>query len=159
MICKECGHEIMPGMLFCTNCGAKVEKQVDEVETSAEKINDLFYVAPENKNVVSSIPKTESSLFDFDEALNPDMSLKDIMEDLMSEKQEDVKVYDENVRKIEESRHQSDIELLESGFINPRKLSSVKTVENKTIDNVKRKPTFDRRFLSIQNIVKDYNKK
>ena len=137
----------------------KVEKQVDEVEKSSERLNDLFYVAPENKKVVSSIPTTETSLFDFDEALNPDMSLKDIMADLMSEKPEEVKVYDENVRKIEESKRQSDIELLESGFIRPRKLQNIQPVENKTIDNLRKKPTFDKRFLSIQNIVKDSNKR
>ena len=96
---------------------------------------------------------------DFDEALNPDMSLKDIMADLMSEKEEEIKVYDENVRKIEESKRQSDIELLESGFIKPRKMTHSAAVENKTIDNMRKKPTFDKRFLSIQNIVKDSNKK
>ena len=32
MICKECGHEIMPGMLFCTNCGAKAETTVQEAD-------------------------------------------------------------------------------------------------------------------------------
>ena len=136
----------------------KVEKQVEEEENSVERINDLFYVTPENRNVVSSIPTTEGSLFDFDEALNPDMSLKDIMADLMSEKQEEIKVYDENVRKIEEVRRQSDIELLESGFIKPRKMVHDTTIENKTIDNMRKKPTFDKRFLSIQNIVKNSNK-
>ena len=136
----------------------KVEKQVEESENSTERLNDLFYEKPENKKVVSSIPTTEGSLFDFDEALNPDMSLKDIMADLMSEKQEEVKVYDENVRKIEESRRQSDIELLESGFIKPRKMTHNVQVENKTIDNLRKKPTFDKRFLSIQNIVKNSNK-
>lgn len=137
----------------------KVEKQVDELETSAERLNDLFYVAPENKKVTSAIPVTETSLFDFDEALNPDMSLKDIMADLMSEKQEEVKVYDENVRKIEESKRQSDIELLESGFIKPRRKPISQEVENKTIDNIRKKPTFDKRFLSIQNIVSDSNRR
>lgn len=137
----------------------KVEKQVDELETSAERLNDLFYVAPENKKVTSAIPVTETSLFDFDEALNPDMSLKDIMADLMSEKQEEVKVYDENVRKIEESKRQSDIELLESGFIKPRRKPIAQDVENKTIDNMRKKPTFDKRFLSIQNIVNDSNRR
>lgn len=136
----------------------KVEKQVDETEKSREKLDNLFYETPEDKKVISTIPTTEDSLFDFNEALNPNMSLKDIMADLMTEKQEDVKVYDENVRKIEESKRQSDIELLESGFIRPRKLAA-SNVENKTIDNIKKKPTFDKRFLSIQNIVKESNKK
>lgn len=135
----------------------KVEKQVDADENSKQKLSELFYDKPQNNNVISAIPTTEDSLFDFNEALNPDMSLKDIMADLMTEKQEDIVVYDENVRKIEESKRQSDIELLESGFIKPRKVINV--VENKTIDNIKKKPTFDRRFLSIQNIFSDSNKK
>lgn len=133
----------------------KVEKQVDENVSSKDRLNEIFYDMPENKKVVSAIPTTADSLFDFNEALNPDMSLKDIMADLMTEKQEDVKVYDENVRKIEESRRQSDIELLESGYIKPGKIIKQKTVENKTIDNIKKKPTFDRRFLSIQNVLKN----
>lgn len=133
----------------------KVEKQVDENESSKDRLNEIFYDMPETKKVVSSIPTTADSLFDFNEALNPNMSLKDIMADLMTEKQEDVKVYDENVRKIEESKRKSDIELLESGYIKPGKVIKQKTVENKTIDNIKKKPTFDRRFLSIQNVLKN----
>lgn len=131
----------------------KVEKQIDADESSKQKLSELFYDKPQNNNVISTIPTTEDSLFDFNEALNPNMSLKDIMADLMTEKQEDIVVYDENVRKIEESKRQSDIELLESGFIKPRKVINV--VENKTIDNMKKKPTFDRRFLSIQNILSE----
>lgn len=137
----------------------KVERQVDETESSKDRLNEIFYDLPENKKVVSTIPTTSDSLFDFNEALNPDMSLKDIMADLMTEKQEDVKVYDENVRKIEESKRQSDIELLESGFIKRGKVLKQPAVENKTIDNIKKKPTFDRRFLSIQNVLKEPNKK
>lgn len=137
----------------------KVEKQVDENETSKDRLNEIFYDLPENKKVVSTIPTTADSLFDFNEALNPDMSLKDIMADLMTEKQEEVKVYDENVRKIEEAKRQSDIELLESGFIKRGKVLKQPAVENKTIDNMKKKPTFDKRFLSIQNVLKDPYKK
>lgn len=137
----------------------KVEKQVDESESPKKRLDEIFYDTPENKNVLSTIPSTADSLFDFNEALNPDMSLKDIMADLMTEKQEDVKVYDENVRKIEESKRQSDIELLESGFIKQRRVGKPNQVENKTIDNMKKKPTFDKRFLAIQNIVKDSNKR
>ena len=68
------------------------------------------------------------------------------MEDIMTEKQEDIKVYDENVRKIEVSKKQSDIELLESGFIKQRKTIKSKAVENKTIDNMPKKHTFEKRF-------------
>ncbi len=138
----------------------KVEKQVESRENSKDKLNEIFYDMPgNNKKVVSAIPTTADSLFDFNEALNPNLSLKDIMADILSEKQEDVKVYDENVRKIEESKKQSDIELLESGFIKPRKTVRTKVVENKTINNMPKKPTFEKRFLSIGNIVKDSSKK
>ena len=139
----------------------KVEKQIDKQENSEEKINELFYDAPEEKKkVVSTIPKTADSIFDFDEALNPDLSLKDIMNDILTEKKEDVIVYDENIRKIEESKRQSDIELLESGFLKPRKETPAKpAVPNKTIDPIQKKPTFEKRFLSIQSIFRDSNKK
>lgn len=137
----------------------KVEKQVENRENSKDRINEIFYDMPENKKVISTIPTTADSLFDFNEALNPNLSLKDIMEDIMTEKQEDIKVYDENVRKIEVSKKQSDIELLESGFIKPRKTIKSKAVENKTIDNMPKKHTFEKRFLSIGNIIKDSNKK
>ena len=137
----------------------KVEKQVASKENSKDRLNEIFYDLPESKNVVSTIPTTADSLFDFNEALNPNLSLKDIMADIMTEKKEDIKVYDENVRKIEDSRKQSDIELLESGFIKPRKTIKTRSVENKTIDNMPKRPTFEKRFLSIGNIVKDSNKK
>ena len=137
----------------------KVEKQIKTKENSKDRINEIFYDLPENKKVVSSIPVTSDSLFDFNEALNPNLSLKDIMADILSEKKDEVKIYDENVRKIKDSQKKSDIELLESGFIKPRKSIKPRVVENKTIDNMPKKPTYEKRFLSIQNIVKDANKK
>jgi len=137
----------------------KVEKQVDEREKSKDKLEELFYEKPENKGIMSNIPSTNDSVFDFNEALNPDLSLKDIMADILTEKKEDVVVYNENLRKIEESKRQTDIELLESGFLKPRKPMKVEYKETKTIDPIQKKPTFERRFLSIQNIVKDSNKK
>lgn len=33
MICKECGNEILPGTLFCTNCGAKAEAPEQEADS------------------------------------------------------------------------------------------------------------------------------
>lgn len=137
----------------------KVEKQVEVAENSRDKINEIFYDMPENKKVSSSIPTTADSLFDFNEALNPNLSLKDIMEDILTDTQEEIQTYDENVRKIKDSQRQSDIELLESGFIKPTKSMKGHLVENKTIDNMPKKPTFEKRFLSIQNIVKDSNRK
>jgi hypothetical protein len=132
----------------------KVEKQVDETQNTQNKLNEIFYEAPSaQKSSAQVIPKTEDSLFDFEEALNPNLSLKDIMADLMTEKQEEVIVYDENVRKLEEAKRQSDIEMIESGFIRNPVLQK-KNVSNKTIDPTMKKPTFEKRFLAIQNICK-----
>ena len=132
----------------------KVEKQVAETESAQNKLNEIFYEAPvAAKPAAPAIPKTEDSLFDFEEALNPNLSLKDIMADLMTEKEEETVVYDENTRKLEEAKRQSDIEMLESGFIKNPRLQN-RQVVNKTIDPTMKKPTFEKRFLSIQNICK-----
>ena len=134
----------------------KVERQVDENDNTQSKLNEIFYDVPTASVGVQAIPNTEDSLFDFNEALNPNLSLKDIMTDLMTEKDEEVVLYDENTRKLEEAKRQSDIEMLESGFlINPN--LPKKPIKNKTIDPIQKKPTFEKRFLSIQNIVKDSN--
>ncbi len=137
--------------------GKKVEKTVDENVKVETKINKLFYTAPTETTAVSAIPQTDDSLFDFNEALNPNISLKDIMADLMSDKEEDVPVvHNENSleKDLEDAQKQSKIELLESGFIrNP--VVKPKVTQNRTIDPLKKKPTFDKRFLSIQDIVKE----
>lgn len=136
--------------------GKKVEKTVDTDVQVESKINEIFYSAPTEKAAVSAIPQTEDSVFDFNEALNPNISLKDIMADLMSDKEDDVVSYGDSatLKEIEEGQKQSKIELLESGFIrNP--VIKTKPVENRTIDTTSRKPTFEKRFLSIQNIVKE----
>ena len=136
----------------------KVEKTIEEKDDIENRLNDIFYSAPESKKVVSNIPQTEGSLFDFNEALNPNISLKDIMSDLMSDKEdEELKTYgttDENMKEIQNAQKRQKIELLESGFMRSPVLLS-KPQENKTIDPLKKKPTFEKRFLSIQNILKD----
>ena len=74
----------------------------------------------------------------------------------MTEKEETVMVHGEDpkMQALEDAQHQSKIELLESGFIrNP--VIKTKPVTNRTIDTTMKKKTFDKRFLSIQNIVKD----
>ncbi len=135
----------------------KVEKQIDETGDVENKLNDLFYNAPTTSTVTSSIPKTDDSVFDFNEALNPNLSLKDIMADLMEEKPEqEAKTYGEDIKseEIAKAQKQAKIEMLESGFIrNP--VIQAKPVTNRTIDPIKKKPTFEKRFLSIQNIVKE----
>lgn len=139
--------------------GKKVENKVrenDEVET---KLNDIFYAAPKQKSVVSNIPQTSDSVFDFNEALNPNISLKDIMADLMSEKieEEEVKKYspDSQIGQIQEAEKQSRVELLESGFLRTPIFKNPASTKQKTIDATAEKPTFEKRFLSIQNIIKE----
>lgn len=139
----------------------KVEKTVAENDEIESKLNDIFYATPENKKVVSNIPKTESSVFDFNEALNPNISLQDIMSDLMSDREdEEIKTYGNNdaMKEIQTAQKKQKIELLESGFMrSPVFGEKQQVVENKTIDPLQKKPTFEKRFLSIQNIFKDSN--
>lgn len=140
--------------------GKKVERKVQETEDVESKINDLFYSAPTSKSVVSSIPQTSDSVFDFNEALNPNISLKDIMADLMEEKpEEEIKQYSaetQQLNQIKEAERESKIELLESGFIRtPMVKRSVTKIQQKTIDPIKQRPSFEKRFLSIQNITKE----
>lgn len=137
--------------------GKKVEKKIKENDEAIDKLNELFYSAPSRKSVVSNIPQTSDSVFDFNEALNPNVSLKDIMADLMTEKDDDVKTYskDSTANIIQSEEQKSKIELLESGFIRTPAIKKQPTiVHNKTVDKVQNKPTFEKRFLSIQNITK-----
>ena len=138
--------------------GKKVERKVSENDEAIDKINQLFYSAPTQKQVVSNIPHTSDSVFDFNEALNPNVSLKDIMADLMSEKpSDDVKTYsaDSQSSIIHDAEQKSKIELLESGFIRTPTIKNQDVVkQNKTIDHIQTKQTFEKRFLSIQNISK-----
>ena len=129
---------------------------VSDTTEAIAQISDLFYSSPSGNKVVSTIPETADSEFDFNEALNPNLSLKDIMADLLTEKNDEVASYDEAKTRteIEQGQSQSRVELLESGFIrNP--VIKTKQPKNTTIDKVIKKPTFEKRFLSIQNIVKD----
>lgn len=135
--------------------GKKLEKEVEEKQDVQNKLDDIFYNAPTKTNAVSTIPSTADSVFDFNEALNPNLSLKDIMADLMADKEdEEVIVHSKELEAKREEQKQQKIELLESGFIrNP--VISQKPAENRTIDPLKKKPTFEKKFLSIQSILKD----
>lgn len=90
-----------------------------------QKISDIFYGKPTEERVNSGIANTADSLFDFDEALNPNISLSDIMNDIMSapEKAEPVTYSAANIGrevKIERNkspRTPSKIDMLESGMI------------------------------------------
>lgn len=139
--------------------GKKVEKKIQETDDAKNRLNDIFYNAPTSKNVVSNIPETSDSIFDFNEALNPNISLKDIMSDIMAEKpEEEVKQYSaesQKVSEIQRAENQSKIELLESGFIRtPMVKRGIVKTEKLIAEEKKPKPTFEKRFFSIQNITK-----
>lgn len=140
--------------------GKKVERKIQESDDTKNRLNDIFYNAPTSHSVVSNIPETSDSIFDFNEALNPNISLKDIMSDIMAEPADDEeKNYSAGSQKfsqIQQAENQSKIELLESGFIrtpmvNKRNLGSKQDVKTQ---ETKPKPTFEKRFFSIQNITK-----
>lgn len=107
------------------------EKPIKTDKNVEKKLSQLFYDAPTDEKVNSGIPQTDESLFDFDEALNPNISLKDIMADIMAEPKENqkVKVYDATsigkAVKIERKHEKSKtkIDMLESGFINSPKIT------------------------------------
>lgn len=139
--------------------GKKVERKIQENDDTQNRLNDIFYNAPTSKTVVSSIPETSDSIFDFNEALNPNISLKDIMSDIMSEKpEEEVKQYSaesQKISQIKQAETQSKIELLESGFIRtPMVKRGIVKTEKLVAEEKKPKATFEKRFLSIQNITK-----
>ena len=139
--------------------GKKVESSIETDAQVESKINQLFYAAPTQKSVVSAIPTTDDSLFDFNEALNPNISLKDIMADIMNDKQdEEVKVYGEN-REFDEIDDNLKIEMLESGFIrNPIIRTRPSRVSSSVSTEPMKKTTFEKRFMSIQDIVNDETK-
>lgn len=69
-----------------------VKQNVEENQFAADKIKKIFYETPANNdeitnknNVSVGLTKNYNGLFDFNEALNPTMSLNDIMADLMSD--------------------------------------------------------------------------
>ena len=138
--------------------GKKVERKIKEADETKDKLNDIFYNAPTSKTVVSAIPETSDSLFDFNEALNPNISLKDIMSDIMSEKTEEVKEYSAEAQKIEQIKQaesESKIALLESGFIRtPNVRRMIVKTEKPVVEEKIQKPSFEKRFFSIQNITK-----
>lgn len=135
----------------------KVEKDVDESQKVKNKLEGIFYETPKNKGVTSDIPQTNDSIFDFNEALNPNISLKDIMSEIMAEKpEEELKTYGTNVEfnKFKEEQKKSKVELIESGYIrNP--VFRTRPAHSSVVDETVKKPTFERRFLSIQNIIKE----
>lgn len=150
--------------------GKKPEKRYKEQEEAKEKLNKIFYDAPTGgANAVPVIPKTEDSIFDFEEALNPNISLKDIMADLMEErKEEPVRKYSklpdanktierkpiENFDSAKERR--SRIERLEAGIFQTPIFKEKK--EKEEVQEAEPKPTFERRFMPFSSIMEETEK-
>ena len=143
---------------YCNRPTAPNKKETKVVDETKDKLNDIFYNAPTSKTVVSEIPETSDSLFDFNEALNPNISLKDIMSDIMAEKPQELKDYSAEAQKIEQikqAENESKIALLESGFIRtPNVKRAMVRTEKLVAEEKKQKPSFEKRFFSIQNITK-----
>ena len=147
--------------------GKKPDKKIAETADTREKINKIFYETPENKGVKSNIPQTTDSAFDFNEALNPNISLKDIMADLMEEKQETpVKSYGSLAPKIEKTKttgfdsaeeRKARVERLEAGiFQTPifHDRHPVKVEEEKQ----EKRPSFEQRFMPFKSIMDETRK-
>ncbi len=150
--------------------GKKVEAKVKERGEVEDKLNDIFYNAPTAKGVQSAIPQTADSMFDFDEALNPNVSLKDIMADLMSDEGDDeIKTYsDESLaglkpaeekitKEINVIQSKPQAESIEAGFIHIPTMRKANPVVMDSVAPKKpiAKPSFERRFMSIQELVKE----
>ena len=148
--------------------GKKPEKKIKEDADTKAKLDKIFYEAPEIAGVKSTIPQTADSVFDFNEALNPNISLKDIMADLMEEKQEaPVKTYSNAVQKSERTKtsgfdsaeeRKARVERLEAGIFQApifHERTGQKTEEN----TPKEKPTtFEQRFMPFKSIMEESQK-
>lgn len=159
--------------------GKKPEKAISNAEEIEDKFNELFYASPsknsQKSNVPSAIPQTEDSLFDFNEALNPNISLKDIMADIMgSENGEtsfagnfDLIEQTENVENknlktsklagaegIKQFKQKTNPENLEAGIIHKPTIQKRADGIQPANNNLK-KTNFDKHFISLKNIVDD----
>ncbi|MBQ8452026.1 MAG: hypothetical protein IJ538_04570 [Clostridia bacterium] len=138
--------------------GHKPGKKIEQDESVKEKLNKIFYDAPtkNKKAVASTIPESSDSVFDFDEALNPNVSLKDIMADLMTEKEDEIKVHSNTSiqNEIKEAQNKTRAELIESGFLrNPTfKQKTTAPAQTEIKKETPKKATFEQKFLSLQDV-------
>ncbi len=114
--------------------GKKVERVIDEKTETQNRLNEIFYGTPSQKStMVSTIPNTADSAFDFAEALNPNNSLQDIMSDIMSDMSRDKQVVysKDNLDKHLSRLDDNELKDLEAGIISkPHFHSQVQNLEN-----------------------------
>ena len=63
MICPKCGKNVGPGLLFCTNCGSKLDQKQSNIENNtnhtSENKNATKTEVVESKEIESSNDKTD----------------------------------------------------------------------------------------------------
>lgn len=152
------------------------ENQLSEEESKilSNKFSEMFYGTPTSSNVVSGIKPSVDGDFDFNEALNPTMSLSDIMKDLVSsdDVDEDDESFDDDFSDLEvltqneaektEKVRQERLEKIESKMSQNAKFErreddvDYKEFQEKTPAN--KKEDYEKRFTYLQNIFKDLNR-
>jgi len=131
-----------------------------------EKFNKIFYERPEMIGFKSNIESNEDSSFDFNEALNPTLSLNDIMKDLMSldeenddldeitttsyNKEDAMKMRQERMDKIgsKMSSNQSKITRRDTGYEDFEDFNDFQDSKNL-------KDNYDKKFTELQNKLKN----
>ena len=140
------------------------ESSFENNEIISEKFSKMFYEAPTSSSVVSSIEKTDDSVFDFNEALNPTLSLSDIMNDLMSfddSDDDEELIFDIPQKKSNKNesealkKRQERMDKIESKLASESKITKRQVDENLYNDELNKKESYEERFTKLQNIVKD----
>ena len=91
--------------------GGNKSKRNKETKRNQEKIDQIFFTASSGKSAKSNIPQTNDSIFDFDEALNPELSLSDIMNDIENERKD-----------LSKKKEMTTEPMLEAGYISKPKI-------------------------------------
>ncbi|MBQ8424801.1 MAG: hypothetical protein IJX17_02115 [Clostridia bacterium] len=119
----------------------------------SEKFNKMFYETPSASRVSSNITPSEDSEFDFNEALNPTLSLSDIMNDLMAldemEEDDDLDFEIDSVKKNDK---------LENSLENKKNDEVLNETEEDKIKNIAEKMR-EEREQKVENAIANHNEK